>query len=231
MKCHTRLHPTRVITPAFVRNENVFFSTLVPYIAHKQTMWAQITRCRYGARSGSTLFGKKREADNFLSSVLVYSSGQIVNTKWNMAVFIMIVAFHLRSEWIMELKSITVKAVLVFITGHTLQTYMECGIQPNHIRIIAFRQGIKRGWTLPLHWCLIKLNIGQQIRLWSYAAQQRCLNRHKLIFWTASNKMWNGSSCLLVWFDALCRSQQSFSFVGTGLPGLDQYLARMNVSC
>ena len=65
MKCHTRLHPTRVITPAFVRNENVFFSTLVPYIAHKQTMWAQITRCRCGARSGPTLFGKNREADNF----------------------------------------------------------------------------------------------------------------------------------------------------------------------
>ena len=59
----------------------------------------------------------------------------------------------------------------------------------------------------------------------------RCLNRHKLIFWTAYDKMWNGSSCLFVWFDSLCRSQQFFSYVGTGLPGLNQYWARINESC
>ena len=60
----------------------------------------------------------------------------------------------------------------------------------------------------------------------------RCLNRHKLIFWTAYDKMWNGtcSSCLFVWFDSLCRSQQFFSYVGTGLPGLNQYWARINES-
>ena len=34
-----------------------------------------------------------------------------------------------------------------------------------------------------------------------------------------------------VWFDSLCPSQQFFSYVGTGLPGLNQYQARINVSC
>ena len=43
--------------------------------------------------------------------------------------------------------------------------------------------------------------------------------------------MWNGSSCLFVWFDSLCRSQQSFIYVGTGLPGLNQYWVRINDSC
>ena len=36
---------------------------------------------------------------------------------------------------------------------------------------------------------------------------------------------------LFVWFDSLRPSQQSFSYVGTGLPGLNQYYARINVSC
>ena len=36
---------------------------------------------------------------------------------------------------------------------------------------------------------------------------------------------------LFVWFDSLCPSQQSFSYVGRGLPGLNQYQARINVSC
>ena len=34
-----------------------------------------------------------------------------------------------------------------------------------------------------------------------------------------------------VWFDSLCPSQQPFSYVGMGLPGLNQYKARINVSC
>ena len=34
---------------------------------------------------------------------------------------------------------------------------------------------------------------------------------------------------LFVWFDSLCPSQQSFSYAGTGLPGLNQYYARINV--
>ena len=34
-----------------------------------------------------------------------------------------------------------------------------------------------------------------------------------------------------VWFDYLHPSQQFFSYVGTGLPWLNQYLARINVSC
>ena len=29
--------------------------------------------------------------------------------------------------------------------------------------------------------------------------------------------------CLFVWFDSLRHSQQFFSYVGTGLSGLDQY--------
>ena len=37
--------------------------------------------------------------------------------------------------------------------------------------------------------------------------------------------------CLFVGFDSLCPSQQSFSYVGMGLPGFNQYLARINVSC
>ena len=97
MKCHTRLPPTRVITPAFVRNENVFFSTLVPYIAHKQTMWAQITGCRCGAQSGPTLFGKKREADNFFvecASIFIRANSVYPHGIRHTAVFIMIVAFH-----------------------------------------------------------------------------------------------------------------------------------------
>ena len=36
---------------------------------------------------------------------------------------------------------------------------------------------------------------------------------------------------LFVWFDSLRPSQQSFSYVGTGLPGLNQYWERINVSC
>ena len=34
-----------------------------------------------------------------------------------------------------------------------------------------------------------------------------------------------------VWFDSLRPSQQVFSYVGTDLPGLKQYKARINVSC
>ena len=37
--------------------------------------------------------------------------------------------------------------------------------------------------------------------------------------------------CLFVWFDSLLPSQQFFSYVGTGLPGLNQYKASINVSC
>ena len=36
---------------------------------------------------------------------------------------------------------------------------------------------------------------------------------------------------LFVSFDSLRPSQQSFSYVGTGLPGSNQYLARINMSC
>ena len=34
-----------------------------------------------------------------------------------------------------------------------------------------------------------------------------------------------------VWFDSLRPSQQLFSYVGTGLPGLNQYEVRINVAC
>ena len=37
-----------------------------------------------------------------------------------------------------------------------------------------------------------------------------------------------GGACL---FDSLHPSQQSFSYVGTGPPGLNQYLEKINVSC
>ena len=39
------------------------------------------------------------------------------------------------------------------------------------------------------------------------------------------------SRCLFCLFDSLRPSQQSFSYVGTGLPGPNQYYARINVSC
>ena len=39
------------------------------------------------------------------------------------------------------------------------------------------------------------------------------------------------SRCLFCLFDSLRPSQQSFSYVGTSLPGLNQYYARINVSC
>ena len=39
------------------------------------------------------------------------------------------------------------------------------------------------------------------------------------------------SRCLFCLFDSLRPSQQSFSYVGTGLPGLNQYYARINVTC
>ena len=35
---------------------------------------------------------------------------------------------------------------------------------------------------------------------------------------------------LFIWFDSLRPSQQFFSYAGTGLPGLNQYYARINVS-
>ena len=35
---------------------------------------------------------------------------------------------------------------------------------------------------------------------------------------------------MCVWFDSLRPSQQFFSYVGMGLPGLNQYFARINVS-
>ena len=35
----------------------------------------------------------------------------------------------------------------------------------------------------------------------------------------------------LIWFDSLQPSQQFFSYVGTGLPELNQYLTRINVVC
>ena len=34
--------------------------------------------------------------------------------------------------------------------------------------------------------------------------------------------------CLFVWLDSLCPSQQFFSYVGMGLPGLNQYIAMIN---
>ena len=40
---------------------------------------------------------------------------------------------------------------------------------------------------------------------------------------------WDRKICLLIWF--FTSHQQSFSYVGTGLPGLNQYKARINVSC
>ena len=36
---------------------------------------------------------------------------------------------------------------------------------------------------------------------------------------------------IFVCFDSLCPSQEFFSYVGTGLPGLNQYSARIKVSC
>ena len=49
-------------------------------------------------------------------------------------------------------------------------------------------------------------------------------------------KDWSQSSnwviiLLVVGFDSLCPSQQFFSYVGTGLPGLNQYKVRINFSC
>ena len=41
---------------------------------------------------------------------------------------------------------------------------------------------------------------------------------------------WFAVFILFVWFDSLRPCQQSFSYVGTGLPGLNQYYARINVS-
>ena len=43
------------------------------------------------------------------------------------------------------------------------------------------------------------------------------------------NKCW--SLRLFVWFDILHPSPQFFSYVGTGLTGLNQFKARINVSC
>ena len=42
---------------------------------------------------------------------------------------------------------------------------------------------------------------------------------------------WFAVFVLFVWFDYLRPSQQSFSYVGTGFSGLNQYYARINVSC
>ena len=41
------------------------------------------------------------------------------------------------------------------------------------------------------------------------------------------------SRCLFCLFDLIlfCPSQQSFSYAGTGLPGLNQYFAKIKVSC
>ena len=43
--------------------------------------------------------------------------------------------------------------------------------------------------------------------------------------------VWFAVFVLFVWFESLRPSQQSFSYVGTGLPGLIQNYARINVSC
>ena len=42
---------------------------------------------------------------------------------------------------------------------------------------------------------------------------------------------WPAGFCLLVWFDSLRPSEHFFSYVGTGLQGLNQYKARINVFC
>ena len=42
--------------------------------------------------------------------------------------------------------------------------------------------------------------------------------------------VWFAVFVLSVWFDSLRPSQQSFSYVGMGLPGMNQYYARINVS-
>ena len=41
----------------------------------------------------------------------------------------------------------------------------------------------------------------------------------------------NHSMILFGWFDSLCPSQQFFSYVRMDIPGLNQYLTRINVSC
>ena len=48
---------------------------------------------------------------------------------------------------------------------------------------------------------------------------------HTIDLW----KFWIFTFVCLIWF--LTSHQQSFSYVGTGLPGLNQYYARINVSC
>ena len=49
--------------------------------------------------------------------------------------------------------------------------------------------------------------------------QRLVTDAHLLFGWT------------LLWFDSLRPCQQFFSYIRTGLPGLNQYLARINVSC
>ena len=57
---------------------------------------------------------------------------------------------------------------------------------------------------------------------------------HIFIFQKSYNSKNKQSSIMVlafVWFDSLCLSQQFFSYVAMGLPRLNQYKAKINVSC
>ena len=83
-------------------------------------------------------------------------------------------------------------------------------------------------------------NLCKQFGPWSGPTKCRAWSRSKLFdtlivllkFFLKKWFRWGRTDMCLcfVWFESLCPSQQFFSYVGTGLPGLNQYSARINVS-
>ena len=71
-------------------------------------------------------------------------------------------------------------------------------------------------------------NTLNQFELWHDKNNKMSLRRAKIRISLGSRSVWSESSfACLIWF--FTSHQQSFSYKGTGLPGLNQYLARINV--
>ena len=99
MKCRTPLHPTRNITPAFVRNENVFF--LSPLWFHTLHINKQCGPKSHAAGTapdqGRHCLGRNEKQTIFFvecASIFIRANSVYPHGIRHTAVFIMIVAFH-----------------------------------------------------------------------------------------------------------------------------------------
>ena len=158
MKCHTRLHPTRVITLTFVQNENVF-SPLWFHTSHINKQCGPKSHAASTAPDqGRHCLGRNEKQIFFVE----YDNKQCRptwNTTYSRLVFAKILVYPIRVNYGTQVIRANI-ADLLWNAAYSRITY------GSSLSAKIWKEGL----TLTLHWCLIKLNIGQQIGLGSYSA-------------------------------------------------------------